>query len=199
MTGSPSQPGPKWVLVADDEHLVASGICGSLRALRMEVVGPFADGAAAIAGADSGQGADLALLDIRMPGQDGLEIARCLWDRFALPSIIVSAYSDQSYVERAQQTGVFGYLLKPVTTESLRVAISVAWARFETARAADKRIQQLELSIAHRRKIEQAKWKIVEREGKTEAEAHNHLQRKARDERRKLIDVAEDVLRHYAN
>lgn len=183
------------VLVADDEHLVAAGIASSLRALGYEVMGPFSDGNGALAAVSSGKLPDLAMLDIRMPGADGLEIAQKLWTEFEVPSIIISAFSDQAYVDRARQPGVFGYLLKPVTTENLRTTIGVAWSHVGVEREQLRRVAQLELTIAQRRTIEQAKWALVKQRGLSETDAHNHLQRTARNERRRLIDVAEDILR----
>ncbi|HVZ93384.1 MAG TPA: response regulator [Phycisphaerales bacterium] len=184
---------PRRVLVADDEHLVVAGICNHLKALGMEVVGPFSDGQSALDSCGS-QPPDLAILDIRMPVMDGLDAAQRLWDSRRIPSIIVSAYGDESYVERARKTGIFSFVIKPVNAEILRAAIGVAWSRFLDHHAECERVEQLELTIAQRRTIEQAKWKLVETKRMTEAEAHAYLQKSARNDRRRLIDVAEELL-----
>jgi CheY-like chemotaxis protein len=101
---------PKRVLVADDEHLMATGLAGSLRTLDFEVVGPVASGEEAL-DIVADEPADLALVDIRMPGIDGLETAHRLWEERGIPSVIISAYSDESYLARAQHPGVFGQVL----------------------------------------------------------------------------------------
>jgi response regulator NasT len=136
----------------------------------------------------------MALLDIRMPGLDGISAARTLWLEHIIPSVIISAYSDDSYLQQAQDTGVFGYLLKPASTENLRVTITIAWARALEHGLQSKRIAQLENSLVHRRLIEQAKWKLVQDLGIDEPEAHSRLQKLARNHRRRLVDVANDVL-----
>lgn len=136
----------------------------------------------------------MALLDIRMPVIDGLACAATLWKELEIPSVIVSAYSTQNYIDEAQQAGVFGYLLKPVTTESLRAAVSVAWSRATAHIWQSKRISQLEESLAVRRTVEMAKWKIIEARKVTEPEAHALLQKSARNERRRLVDVAQEVM-----
>lgn len=188
---SPSMPNT--VLVADDESLMATGLASSLKSLGFEIVGPASDGQEAIDLANH-EDPDIALLDIRMPEVDGLEVAKVLWEEYGIPSIIVSAFSDKQYVREAQANGVFGYMLKPVSTENLRVTISIAWARALGTEEQAKRIEQLETTLTHRRIVEQAKWKLIETHGWTEAEAHTRLQREARNNRRKLIDVANEVL-----
>jgi len=184
---------PVTVLVADDESLMATGLASSLKSLGFEIIGPATNGREAIDLALD-QDPDIALLDIRMPEVDGLEVARTLWEEHGIPSIIVSAFSDKKYIEEAQASGVFGYMLKPVSTDNLRVTISIAWARALSQEEQAKRIEQLETTLTHRRIVEQAKWKLIETNGWTEAEAHTRLQREARNNRRKLIDVANEVL-----
>jgi response regulator NasT len=181
------------VLVADDEHLITTGLQASLTALRYEPVGPAADGQAALEVARA-ERPDLALLDIRMPVMDGLDCAAQLWNELSIPSVIISAYSSQNYVDRALTTGVYGYLLKPVSTESLRVTLSVAWARANAERMASARVVQLENNLTERRTVEAAKWKLVQSQGLSEPAAHAYLQQRARSNRRKLIEVAQEIL-----
>lgn len=184
--------------MADDENLVATGICASLEALSIEVVGPASDGNRALELCREAM-PDLALLDIRMPVMDGIACAAAAWSELAIPAVIVSAYSSQDYVSGAQGAGVFGYLLKPVTTESLRAAIAIAWGRAVQTVTHEKRIEQLEQSLQARRAVEMAKWKIIEARRIKESEAHALLQRTARNERRRLADIAADVLASEAH
>ena len=184
---------PERILVADDEHLMATGLTTALRSLSFTVVGPVSNGQSAIEAAEQEQ-VDMALLDIRMPGLDGLSAAKLLWQDHAIPSVIISAYSDDSYLHQAQETGVFGYLLKPASTENLRVTITIAWGRAQAAGLQERRITQLQDSLANRRTVEQAKWKLVETLKIDEPEAHSRLQRLARNDRRRLVDVANDIL-----
>ena len=184
---------PQRILVADDEHLMATGLTTALRVLDFIVVGPVSNGHAAIETAQQ-EAVDMALLDIRMPGVDGIAAARALWQDYAIPSVIISAYSDDSYLQQAQDTGVYGYLLKPASTENLRVTITIAWARAIDHGLQARRITQLESSLTHRRLIEEAKWKLVKSLGIDEPDAHARLQKLARNHRRRLIDVATDIL-----
>ncbi len=193
MTDAPTIPVLTRILVADDEHLVSAGIAASLVTLGFVVVGPVPDGQVALELATQDP-PDLALLDIRMPRMDGLTAAAQLWNNLHIPSVIISAYSSQNYLELAQDTGIFGYLLKPITTESLRVTLAVAWARAMNHAAQTGRITQLQDTLANRRTIEMAKWRLVETQKLSETDAHSALQRAARSTRRRLVDVAQDLL-----
>jgi response regulator NasT len=189
--------GPCKVLIADDEHLVATGIAAHVRELGHKVVGIAADGEAAIALARE-TSPTLALLDIRMPKASGIEVAMLLYKELGIPSIIISAYSDEEHVNRIQgygaDSGVYGYLLKPVSRDELRVTIGTAQQRSGVDDFHTTRIGQLEQNLHNRRIVEQAKWLLVEKKGLTEPQAHDKLQKVARDRRRPLVEVAQAVI-----
>lgn len=189
---SRQKPLPAKVLVAEDEHLVAAGLCAQLSTLGCSIVGPAADGRAALQAAELDP-PDFALLDIRMPGMDGLEAAAALWNEMGIPSAVITAFADSSYVEQAQATGVFGYLLKPPTADALRVTLSIAWARACASRELSVRVGQLQTLLDNRKTIEQAKWRLVETRSMTEPQAHQWLQTEARNRRRKLIEIAAEI------
>ncbi len=184
---------PSKILIADDEHLVASGLASNLKELGYLVIGPAADGDEAIELSEAMQ-PDIALLDIRMPKKDGLEAAEVLFQKMAIPVIIFSAYSDQEYVDAGTRVGVFGYMLKPVTLDQLRVNISVAWSRYLDAAEKNSEITVLKQRLEDRKLIEQAKWLIVEQKTISEPEAMKLLQRQARNNRRTLVDVAKSLI-----
>jgi response regulator NasT len=184
---------PVKILVADDEHLVASGLAANLKEMGFFVVGPAADGQEAIELCRTLQ-PDLALLDIRMPRTDGLAAAKAIFEQMAIPVIIFSAYSDRDYVESGAKIGVFGYMLKPVTQDQLRVNISVAWSRFLDFAAKNQEIAALKLRLENRKVIEQAKWLLVQKKNIDEPEAMRLLQQQARNNRRTLIDVAQSII-----
>ena len=186
-------PQPTTILVADDEHLVASGIAANLREIGYHVIGPASNGEEAIE-LFKAVGPDLALLDIRMPEKDGLAAAAVIFQQLHIPVMILSAYSDPEYVTGASRLGIFGYLLKPITLDQLRVAVSVAWARFLEFEEKTEEIGNLKERLENRKIIEQAKWVIVSRKGVDEPEAMRMLQRRARDNRRSLVEVATAIL-----
>ncbi len=190
---SAGAPKPRRLLIADDDHIIATGLTGTLQSLGHDVVGAAPNGQAAVELARE-HAVDMAILDIRMPVMDGLEAAGQLWREFSIPTIIVSAYSDEVYLAETGERGVFGYLLKPVTPDGLRAAISVAWARAVRERETAGRVDQLEQTLKNRQTVERAKWRLVESLGITEPDAHSRMQKVARDQRVPLIEIAMRVI-----
>jgi response regulator NasT len=121
-----------------------------------------------------------------------------LYTGLCVPSIIVSAYSDEEHVNKIQSygpsSGVYGYLIKPVSLEDLRVAIGVSLQRSAIDREQTERTAQMERTLTNRRTVEQAKWILVEKHKLTEPAAHERLQKVARDRRKPLVDIAQGVI-----
>ncbi len=184
---------PERILVADDEHLIAMDLALTLGNLGFTVVGPAMDGKAAIEIARTAT-PDLALFDIRMPEMDGITAARQVFDELVIPVVILSAYSDERNVRAAQSAGVFGYLVKPTPESQLNAAIQVAWERYRQLVAARAENESLKNRLEERKFIEQAKWILVSRQGLSEPDAMRTLQKKSRDARRKLVDIAREVI-----
>ncbi len=184
---------PRRVMVADDEHLVAAGLINMLEDLGYEAVGPANSAASAVTMAESAS-PDVALLDIRMPDADGLAAAEQIYTQLGIPVIMVSAYSDPEYVAIGQRIGVYGYLLKPVTADQLRIGIDIAWSRHLADLELSGQVTDLEDRLAQRKVIEQAKWIIVKRKQISEPEAMRMLQKQARNGRKQLVEVAQAVI-----
>lgn len=184
---------PASVLLADDEHLVSLAMTASLASEGYVTVGPAVDGEQAVQLARQAM-PDIAVMDIRMPKRGGISAAKELFRDLLIPVVIVSAYSDAEQVQAASEVGVFGYLVKPVTPDQLRAAIEIAWAayvRFVTER---KATEDLRKRLEDRRVIEQAKWLMVSHRGMTEPVAVQVLRQTARDTRRSMVDVAQQMI-----
>lgn len=190
-------PRPARVLVADDEHLVAMNLTLALGELGYTVVGPASDGVAAVELARTAA-PDLALLDIRMPRLDGFDAARALYGELGVPVVILSAYSDDADIGRAAECGVFSYLVKPAGKGQLRAAIDVAWRRFVEHAESLRDSAELRRRLEERKVIETAKWILVSGRGLSEPDAMRLMQKQARDSRRKLVSVAEEIIRENA-
>ncbi len=192
-TGRTVPDRPQRILVAEDEHLVAAEITARLTELGYVVVGPAVDGEAAIRLAHNGV-PDLAVLDIRMPGPDGVAVAKDLYTTLGVPSIILSAYSDGPTIAAAREAGVFAYLIKPASQDQIRAAIEIAWDRYLDLMRARGERDELHRRLEERKFVESAKWILVDKKKMSEPDAMRALQKRARDTRSKLLDVCRDVI-----
>ncbi len=116
---------PLSVVIADDQALVRGGFRLILKAAGIDVVAEAADGAQAVAAVRAHR-PDVALMDIRMPGTDGIEATRRILADFAdgAPRIIILTTFDlDQYVYAALAAGASGFLLKDVTPEHLVAAV----------------------------------------------------------------------------
>nr|WP_078591766.1 response regulator transcription factor [Streptomyces megasporus] len=128
------------VLVAEDMHVVRAGLVEVLRGqLGIEVVGQSADGASVLETARR-CGPDVAVLDIDMPGLDGIEVAGRLRDRLpACRTLMLTALDRPGLLRRALDAGAAGYLLKTATPGELASAIRTVAAG---GRAVDPRLAE---------------------------------------------------------
>lgn len=173
------------ILVADDDRVVLFTLAEGLREAGFEIV-EARDGLQALALCHSEMPA-LALLDIRMPGLNGLQLARRLRDETTVPVVFFSAHGDEEFVRHAVEVGALGYLIKP-----LQVAAIVPMIRTALARAHD--ISGLQNAVASNRTIATAVGLLMRAEGIDQSAAFERLRRQARAERRKLEDLARTMV-----
>ncbi|HEY7668858.1 MAG TPA: response regulator transcription factor [Actinomycetota bacterium] len=115
------------ILIVDDHALVRRGMNYVVKEGFPDADVVEADGAASALDAMRDRPADLALVDVRMPDLDGLELLRELKSGWPdVPVIMLSTYENAPYVKRALADGAAGYLLKDATPEDLSQAINVA-------------------------------------------------------------------------
>jgi AmiR/NasT family two-component response regulator len=183
----------KRVLVAEDEHLIAMSIAEHLTRLGFEVIGPASNGEQAVELARQHK-PQLALVDIRMPQMDGLEAAGILFRQMGIPIVVISAFTDEEYLDRGTNVGIFGYLLKPVTADELRVSLEVAWALHGQQQGLSGQVRDLKTALEDRKVIERAKGLVMQRLSLNENEAMRQLQKQARANRQKLPDLARAIL-----
>ena len=140
-------------------------------------------------------GPDLAILDIKMPGLDGLEVARQIYARRPLPIVVLTAYGDRELVEQAAELPILAYLIKPVDEQELLATLEVVTARFAEQQHLVQQANDLGERLEARKVVERAKGVLMQRESLGEKEAYLRIQRQARQERRTMRQVAEAILR----
>lgn len=137
---------------------------------------------------------DLALLDMRLPGMSGLEVAQRLREETQIPFLFLTAYADQDLIQQAAEHGALGYLVKPLDTPQVVAPIETALARAREIRALRSAESQLTAALAGARGISTAVGVIMERNRCGQDAAFERLRGHARAQRRKVTDVAVDMI-----
>jgi response regulator NasT len=137
---------------------------------------------------------DLAILDIKMPGADGLTAARTIAGERLAAVLILTAFSQHDLVEQARDAGALAYLVKPFQKSDLVPAIEMAVGRFQEVVALESEIGDLQERLEARKTIDRAKGRLMDQHDLSEAAAWRFLQTSAMSSRRKIHEVATDVL-----
>lgn len=114
------------ILVVEDESIVAMDIKHRLESLDYEVPAIISSGEEAVIKAKDTR-PDLVLMDIVLKGElDGIDAAQLIKDKYDIPVVYLTAYSDEKTLKRAKITGPFGYIIKPFEDRELHSAIEIA-------------------------------------------------------------------------
>lgn len=181
------------MVIADDESIIRLDLGEMLANLGYEVVGEASDGAVAVELAQRLR-PDLVIMDIKMPGVDGISAARELTHARIAPVLLLTAYSEQQLVERAKEAGVVAYLVKPFREAELLPSIEIALARFAEFQAVEHEVHSLKEALETRKIVEQAKGILMETHGLKEAEAFHRIRKASMDTRKSMREIAEAVL-----
>ena len=181
------------VLIAEDEAIIRLDLKEMLEEEGLQVVAEAADGEAAVRLAGE-KHPDLVIMDIKMPGMDGLTAAEKLAETGEAAVLILTAFSQKDLVQRAAEAGAMGYLVKPFQKSDLMPAIEVALARHAQVRALKSESADLVEQLETRKVVDRAKGKLIDSEGLSEAEAFRRIQKQAMDERRSMREVAAAIL-----
>ena len=184
---------PIRVVIAEDEAIIRLDLKETLEEEGYEVVGETGRGDQAIELVRSLR-PDLAILDIKMPGMDGLEVARHVNDERLCGVLILTAFSQREVIEQARDAGALAYLVKPFQKSDLIPAIEVAIGRFREMQSLSGTVDKLEEQLESRKLIDRARGLLMDECGMKEQEAYAFIQRTAMSERTKMRDVAERVL-----
>lgn len=179
------------ILIADDESIIRLGLKSMLTELGHDVFAAR-DGREALQMARKYR-PDLAVLDIRMPYTDGLEVARVLGRTQPMAIILLTAHSDHDLVAQAADLPIHAYLIKPIDSAELNAAVTVAARRFAERQELLEQRAQLAQSLELRKLLDRAKGKLMA-DGLSEREAYILLQRRARESRKSLKQIAEEIV-----
>jgi len=181
------------VVIAEDEAIIRLDLKETLEEEGYEVVGETGRGDQAIELVRQLR-PDLALLDIKMPGMDGLEVARHINEERLCGVLILTAFSQREVIEQARDAGALAYLVKPFQKSDLIPAIEVAIGRFREMQSLSGTVDKLEEQLESRKVIDRARGVLMDECQMKEQDAYAFIQRTAMSERTKMRDVAERIV-----
>lgn len=181
------------VVIAEDEAIIRLDLRETLEEEGYEVVGEAGRGDQALDLVRQLR-PDLAILDVKMPGMDGLEVARNIDQEKICGVLILTAFSQREMVEHARDAGALAYLVKPFQKSDLIPAIEVAIGRFRELQALTDHVEALGEQIEARKIIDRAKGLLIDEYSMKEQDAFAFIQRTAMTERARMRDVAERIL-----
>jgi response regulator NasT len=190
---------PTRVVIAEDEAIIRLDLKEILVSAGYDVVGETGRGDEAVALVDEHR-PELAILDIKMPGLDGVAAARDITARHQVAVVLLTAFSQRDLIEDARDAGVAAYLIKPFRRSELLPALEEVMTRcrqdwvLDAEAAAVSGDGAAEDKIATRRMVEEAKAVLIDRLGMSEADAFSFLQRTAMQTRSRMRDVARQVV-----
>jgi AmiR/NasT family two-component response regulator len=184
---------PVRIIIAEDEALIRLDLKETLEAEGYEVVGAVGRGDEAVELVKELH-PDLAILDIKMPGMDGIAAAREITGTRRAAVLILTAFSQRDLVEQATDAGAFSYLVKPYQTSELIPAIEVALGRFADMRALEAEVEGTKERLDTQRIVGRAKGILMDRDKMSEADAFSYIQKTAMKHRAKMRTVAQQII-----
>jgi response regulator NasT len=181
------------VVIAEDEAIVRLDLKEIMEEEGYEVVGETGRGDEAVDLVRTHQ-PDLAILDIKMPGADGLAAAREINAERLCAVLILTAFSQRDLIEQARNAGALAYLVKPFQKSELLPAIEMAIGRFAEMKALDEQVKTLEESLEVRKAVDRAKGILMDELGWKENESFTWIRSQAMNERIRMVDVANQII-----
>ncbi|HXW78556.1 MAG TPA: response regulator [Acidimicrobiales bacterium] len=181
------------VVIAEDEALIRLDLKETLEEEGYQVIAETSRGDEVVALVREHR-PDLAILDIKMPGGDGLSAAAEISAERLAAVLILTAFSQRELVDRAREAGALAYLVKPFQRNDLIPAIELAIGRFEEMKALEDENKDLEERLETRKLVERAKGLLMDELDMREDQAFRWIQRRAMDERKTMKAIAQGVL-----
>ena len=182
------------VLIAEDNNLTILGVSLIVEKLGHEVVAVASDGKEAVE-LILKERPDLVLMDINMPEKSGIEVLEIVRQEVDTPCIFITAYSDENFIKEASRLGAIGYVIKPVTEEQLKAQIELGIHQKQHLDEARNETSYYKQALKERKTIERAKGILMDRLQIKEAEAMRRIQKRSRDENKKMIVVAQEIIK----
>jgi response regulator NasT len=138
-------------------------------------------------------------MDIKMPKINGLQASTIIGRQLDLPVFLITAYSQQEFVEKSKQDNIVGYLVKPISESNLIPAITVALHQADKAKMLKQSVRSAQDEIQKRKLIERAKGLLMEKKKLSEQEAYTTIRRESMSRQLTKESVAQEIILKYSN
>ncbi len=182
------------IFVAEDEALILASFKMILKKNGYDVVGEACTGLSAYEKICRLR-PDLILMDINMPELDGINVLEKLNETMVIPCIFITGQYSKELVERVNNAGAFGYLIKPVDGRQIKASVDIAMERYREFEQLNAETNNLKSALENRKFIERAKGILMQKCSMSEQDAMKHLQKKSRNTNMKLVEVAKEIIR----
>lgn len=186
----------KRIIVVEDESIVRLDVSFMLKDAGYDVVAEAADGEKAVELAYSLK-PDLIIMDIKMPKMNGLKASEIISNKFNIPILLLTAYSQKEYIEKAKKANILGYLVKPISEANLIPAVEIALKQAENTSHYKEQVDEINRELQNRKLIEKAKGILMKQLNLPEEAAYNRMRNISMNKQLSLEKVAKYIILKY--
>ena len=181
------------IVVSDNESIIRMDLRELLEEAGHHVVGEAANGVKAVELTRKYR-PDLVIMDIKMPEMDGIAAAKIIANEKIAPVLLLTAFSQKEIVEKAKDSGVLAYLVKPVKEVNLFPAMEIAISRFREFAELERELEDVKNSLETRKLLDRAKGILMATHQLGESEAYRRIQQYSMAKRKSIREVAEAII-----
>lgn len=182
------------VLIVDDESLIRMDLRDIIESCGHEAVAEGTNGVEALALCKKHK-PDIILMDVKMPELDGIEAARQIGFHHEAPVVLLTSYSQQDLIDKARDSGVYGYLIKPVREEQLVPTLEMALGRYKSDAQLREKMAELEQSLEDRKIIQKGTGILMELYSISEVEAYNRIRTLSMNKQISIIETCNLIIK----
>lgn len=184
---------PLRIVIADNESIIRMDLKEILEEAGHTIIGEAIDGVKAVELARKHK-PDLVIMDIKMPEMDGITAAKIISNEKIAPVLLLTAFSQKEIVEKAKDSGVLAYLVKPVKEANLFPAMEIALSRFQEFAELERELEGVKNSLETRKILDRAKGILMDAYNLNESEAYRRIQQYSMSKRKSIREVAEAII-----
>ncbi len=181
----------------EDESIVRMDIALLLQDSGFEIVGEAGDGEKAIELAYELQ-PDLIIMDIKMPKMDGLKASKVISKQFNIPILLLTAYSQQEFIEKAKEANIVGYVVKPISEDRLVPAVEIALHQGVVSERYRVKVKEADNRLKKRKVVERAKGLLMEQYNCSDEVSYKKMREISMNKQWPLEKVAKKILKKYS-